>query len=213
MARKRIRNVPVKRNLKRGSKNGIFSRLNFAESYTSLILGAIVALIIGIIFVSFAKVSRNLQTISTKEGPRIDEQSKSNTSSTYTIKPGDDLWSISENVYKDGYKWVEIAKVNKLENPGLIHVGNKLIIPTIAPTFLQEKSVVQNIKQDSQKQNVVMQNNSITTATYTIKPGDNLWDIAVRAYGDGFKWPEIAKANNLENPDLIFSDNLLQIPR
>ncbi len=209
MARKRIRNVPVKRNLKRGSKNGIFSRLNFAESYTSLILGAIVALIIGIIFVSFAKVSRNLQTISTKEGPRIDEQSKSNTSSTYTIKPGDDLWSISENVYKDGYKWVEIAKVNKLENPGLIHAGNKLKIPTIA----KQESVAQKLEQAPQTQNSVIQNNSITESTYKIKEGDNLWDISVRAYGDGFKWPEIAKVNNLENPSLIFSDNILKIPR
>ena len=199
MARKRMKKVPIKRN---------FIRFNFTESYTSLILGAIVVLVVGILFVFFAKGNSNMQTILTKDESSI-ATIDAKTSSTYTIKPGDDLWSISENVYKDGYKWVEIAKVNKLVNPGLIHVGNKLIIPTVA----QKEPVIQNLKQTSQTQGSVIQNDSITEATYKIKSGDNLWDIAVRAYGDGFKWPEIAKANNLENPDLIFADNVLQIPR
>ncbi len=207
MAR-RTKKVPVKRNLKKQNKNGVFKHFNFAESYTSLILGAIVVLVVGILFVFFAKGNRNMQTSSTKDESSI-TTIDSKTSSTYTIKPGDDLWSISEDIYNNGYKWIEIAKVNKLENPGLIHVGNKLIIPTVA----QKEPVIQNLIQTSQTQGSVIQNDSITEATYKIKSGDNLWDIAVRAYGDGFKWPEIAKVNNLENPSLIFSDNILKIPR
>ncbi|PIZ97158.1 MAG: lectin, partial [Candidatus Levybacteria bacterium CG_4_10_14_0_2_um_filter_35_8] len=38
-------------------------------------------------------------------------------------------------------------------------------------------------------------------------------NIAVRAYGDGYRWVDIARANGLENPDLIFSGNVLKIPR
>ena len=185
--------------------NKSFSGFKLPESYTSLILGAIVVLVIGILFFSFAKGNRSMQTSSTNEGPTIESQiaqDKSNTSSTYTIKPGDDLWSISENVYKDGYKWREIAKLNKLVNPGLIHVGNKLTIPSVSK---QESTAMKSDK--------VIDNNSIVGNTYTIKPGDNLWDIAVRAYADGFMWPDIAKANNLENPDIIHSDNVLKIPR
>ncbi|MGA2968080.1 MAG: LysM peptidoglycan-binding domain-containing protein, partial [Candidatus Levyibacteriota bacterium] len=49
--------------------------------------------------------------------------------------------------------------------------------------------------------------------TYTVKSGDYLWSIAIRAYGDGYQWVKIAKANNLTNPDLIFSGNVLQLPR
>lgn len=202
MARKRI---------KKDTRNGIFSRLNFAESYTSFILGVIVVIVAGILFISFARGNRIMQTSSTKEEPKMEQQKSqdSNTSSTYTIKPGDDLWSISENVYQDGYKWIEISNANKLENPGLIHVGNKLTIPLV----VQKETIAMNPEVSPKTTDKIMENNSIVGNTYTIKPGDNLWDIAVRAYGDGYRWVEIAKINDIQNPDLIYSDNVLKIPR
>jgi len=197
MAKIRMRKTSVKK--------GIFNQFKLTESYTSLMLGAIVVLIIGILFVSFAKGNRNSQTSSTKDNQKAELQKSQNTSSTYTIKPGDDLWSISEDIYKDGYKWVEIAKINKLKDPEIIHSGNKLLIP--------KELAIPRTEQTTKTQSTIMQNNSITESTYKIKDGDNLWDISVRAYGDGFKWQEIAKINNLENPDLIYPDNVLKIPR
>lgn len=202
MARKIIKKVPV---------NGIFSQFKLTESYTNLLLGAIVVLIIGILFISFAKGNRIRETSSTKEEPIGEQKSQqkdatvealdSKTSSVYTIKPGDNLWSISENFYKDGYKWLEIARANKLENPSLIHAGNKLTMPKVI-------QVVSPKATDN-----ITKNNAITGNTYTIKPGDNLWDISVRAYGDGYRWPELAKVNNISIPDLIYSDNILTLPR
>ncbi len=206
------RKIPAKRNLKIEVKNNIFSRLKITESYTSLILGAIVVLIVAILFVFFAKGNRNMQTSSVSEEQAIkqnSEEANSKTSSTYTVKPGDDLWSISENVYKNGYNWVEIAKVNKIENPGLINAGNKLIIPKIE----KKEPIVIQYDKSTQEQNKVVANNAISGTTYTIKEGDNLWDICVRAYGDGFKWAEIAKANNIPNPDLIYPNSILNLPR
>lgn len=47
---------------------------------------------------------------------------------------------------------------------------------------------------------------------YTVEKGDTLWDIAGKLYGDNFKWTEIAKANNLVNPDLIHPGNVFIIP-
>ncbi len=47
---------------------------------------------------------------------------------------------------------------------------------------------------------------------YTVVHGDNLWDIAEAAYGDGFKWTEIASANELVNPRVIHAGNVLTIP-
>ena len=187
------------------AQKGFFSKIKFTESYTSLILGIIVVLVVGILFLLFAKVNRNMQTSSTKT---MDENSQnSNTSSTYTVRPGDDLWSISENVYNDGYKWVEIAKLNKIENPGKIEVGDKLSLPKINQ---EEKVVTQAATQNTTE---VTESNSITGSTYTVVRGDNLWNISVRAYGDGFKWVEIAKANNLANPSVIHSGNVFKIPR
>ncbi len=54
---------------------------------------------------------------------------------------------------------------------------------------------------------------SIDGNKYTVQKGDTLWDISVRAYGDGFKWVEIAEANDLANPDLIHSGNEFVLPR
>lgn len=212
ISRAKARIIPREKISKIKIQNGIFSKIKLTESYTSLVLGAIVVLIAGILLIFLAKGNRNEQTSSVKT-PDINAQlQESDTSSTYTVNPGDDLWSISENVYNDGYKWIEIAKINNLKNPDLIHAGNKLIIQTATSVINQGKSD-ETKPEISAVSNNVTQNNSITEDTYKIKQGDNLWEIAVRAYGDGFKWPEIAKANSLTNPDLIFSDNTLKIPR
>jgi nucleoid-associated protein YgaU len=207
IARKKFKKNTPKKKL----QNGIFSRFKLTESYTSLILGAITVLIVGILFVSFAKINRITQTSSTSDAPKTWDQifKDSNTSSTYTVKQGDDLWTISENAYNDGFRWVEIAKLNKLKNPNIIYAGDKLTIPTT----VQEKSASQKIMQTNQAQNSVIRNNSITANTYTVVKGDCLWNIAVRAYGDGFRWVEIAKANNLANPNLIHPGNFFKIPR
>jgi nucleoid-associated protein YgaU len=118
----------------------------------------------------------------------------------YTVKSGDTLWSIAERFYGSGYKWTEIAKENQLENPDYITPNQTLNIPGITKqTKTQEQSVSPLEKIDE--------------GLYTVKKGDYLWDIAVRAYGDGFRWVEIARANQLINPDLIHPGNKLKIPR
>jgi nucleoid-associated protein YgaU len=48
---------------------------------------------------------------------------------SYTVVKGDSLWKISEKIYGNGYKWVEIARANKLIHPGIIHTGNTLTLP------------------------------------------------------------------------------------
>jgi len=123
---------------------------------------------------------------------------------SYQIKEGDSLWTISEKFYNSGYNWIDIAKANNLANPSIIHAGNKIIIPKIEK---KSEAVVKDVEK------TIAVSNQITGDTYKVKKGDYLWDIAVRAYGDGYQWVKIAKANNLANPDLIFSDNILKIPR
>ncbi|MCX7774308.1 MAG: 5'-nucleotidase C-terminal domain-containing protein [Clostridia bacterium] len=45
---------------------------------------------------------------------------------TYTIQKGDALWKIAR---KTGHSWIELAKINNLENPDLIYAGKALLIP------------------------------------------------------------------------------------
>ncbi|GFG52633.1 peptidoglycan-binding protein LysM [Mycolicibacterium agri] len=47
---------------------------------------------------------------------------------------------------------------------------------------------------------------------YTVQPGDTLFGIAAREYGDGELYPVIAHMNNLANPDLIFAGQELLVP-
>jgi nucleoid-associated protein YgaU len=48
--------------------------------------------------------------------------------------------------------------------------------------------------------------------TYTVVGGDTLWAIAERFYGDGSKYPRIAEASGIANPDLIHPGQVLTIP-
>lgn len=48
---------------------------------------------------------------------------------------------------------------------------------------------------------------------YTVKDGDTLFDIANTYYNDGYKYTEIAKTNNLTNPDAIETGQVLDIPK
>src|SRR5690606_28961770 len=52
---------------------------------------------------------------------------------------------------------------------------------------------------------------------YTVRPGDNLWDISAMAdiYGDPYRWPLIYKANQdkIADADLIYPGQTLTITR
>ena len=46
-------------------------------------------------------------------------------------------------------------------------------------------------------------------AEYTVAKGDTLWGIARRFYGDGSRYTELARKNNLSNPNLIYPGQVL----
>ena len=48
--------------------------------------------------------------------------------------------------------------------------------------------------------------------SYRIKNGDTLWDIASTYYRDPWLYPKLAKANAIQNPDLIFAGTRIVIP-
>ena len=50
---------------------------------------------------------------------------------TYTVAPGDCLWSIARQFYGSGARWGDIYNANTgiIRNPSLIYVGQVLVIP------------------------------------------------------------------------------------
>lgn len=139
--------------------------------------------------------------------PQVAVNNPANTTSTsteaktHTVLAGDNLWKIAEQYFQSGYNWVDIAQANKLSSPDKLTAGQTIFIPNVNPK--QNTVIVASSKVE----------NPINDANYTVVEGDSLWNIAVRAYGDGFKWSEIARENNITTPNLIYSGTTLKIPR
>jgi len=60
--------------------------------------------------------------------------------------------------------------------------------------------------------NPVSLSNTSSEQNYTVVAGDNLWKVSEKFYGTGYNWKLIASANNLVNPRVIHSGNVLKIP-
>lgn len=168
-----------------------------------MILGLLVVVIVGTLVVKYLKNDRGL----VPQGTETQNNSIERVNKTHKVAKGESLWMIAEEYYGDGFKWVDIATENKLANASIIETDQELIIPEIGVDAEQPEIATAD---NTQKLESV---NAITSATYEVVKGDSLWKIAVRAYGDGYKWVEIAKANKITNPNVIYKGNVLALPR
>ena len=72
-----------------------------------------------------------------------------------------------------------------------------------------------NYSQVQAKVNELLSGKKTTTSSkkyHTVVRGDTLWSIAKKYYGNGSKYPTIAKANKISNPDKIKVGQKLLIP-
>ncbi len=98
---------------------------------------------------------------------------------TYTVQAGDTLSGIAA---KYGTTYQELAALNGISDPNVIHVGQVLKVT-----------------------------GSAGGRTYTVQSGDNLWDIAQSQLGDGARFREIIAMNGLLS-DTIYPGQVLQLP-
>lgn len=190
-----------------------FFKLN--ENFISTVIGIIIIFLsVGLLF-NYFKTS-NLKSLSglisssstDKQDANVSDGSNSSEAVVYEVKKGDNLWKIAEHFYKSGYNFVDIIKENKLNRSGAVEVGQKLTIPKVEPKKITVKEVPSIQKTESVKA-------SIDGDTYKTVKGDSLWSVAVRAYGDGYKWTKLYEANKklVSNPNVLYSNLDLQIPK
>jgi len=192
--------------------------LKLNEDTISMILGAVVVVVVGIlIFNYFKSINKGQITQEAVEETQTEKKAEivekdgqkfaKGLPSSYTVQKGDHLWKIAENFYTSGYNWVDIAKANNLKNAGLITVGQELAIPDVAVKAVTLKPVAVAATQPA---------TTIEGTTYTTVKGDYLWAIAIRAYGDGYAWVKIYNANQDKigaNPNRLFTGLELTLPR
>lgn len=119
-----------------------------------------------------------------KPAPKKKTKSKAKTV-TYTVKKGDTLSAIAK---KYNTSWQELAKLNKLKDPNLIHPGQKITITGTVNAEAKPKPKAET--------------------TYTVKKGDTLSAIA-KKYGTTYQ--KLAKANGIANPNLIYPGQKIKI--
>ncbi len=196
------------------------------QSKVSMILGALIILVIGIlIFNYFSKPKPALGPAQETQQTTQEDIAPNQLPGKYTVKEGDTLFLIAEKYYKDGYEYTEIVKNNNLANADAIEVGQVLEIPKleVAVAEASPSPSPQNIVPAGEKGaevgtgtgggNITVWGPKIEGDTYTVVSGDWLSTIAARAYGDIYAYDKIAKANNIQNPDLIEPGQVLKLPR
>jgi 5'-nucleotidase len=198
------------------------------ESRISAIVGGLIIAVIAVmVFNYFKNIDSGITTPNS-----ISTENATISQSNYVVERGDSLWSIAEDKLGDGFRWKEIAEVNDLPTDTTLRAGQELKLPsqTIAEADTEiSEPVTETIVATTEPEVVVTPSPvpSITpvaasttklnipdsSTSYTVVKGDNLWNIAVATYGDGFRWTDIAQANKLENPRVIHAGNVLVLPR
>ena len=149
---------------------------------------------------------------------------------SYVVQDDDNLAKIAKIFYgaEIGNKAINVTRIFEanrgvLKSPDDIHVGQKLIIPALkneaenafsGSLFESVKSTI-GIKPPSYKAPTVLLTKTTAAQSskqYIVCEGDNLWRIADKQLGDGERFREIIKLNNLEDEDCLTVGMRLKVP-
>jgi peptidoglycan DL-endopeptidase LytE len=109
--------------------------------------------------------------------------------SSYTVVAGDTLWGLS---LRFGTTVAALAELNHIANENLIYAGEVLTLPSGASSGAASPAPAE----------------PEASGTYTVRPGDSLWGIAMRF---GTSVGELASINGIANPNLIYAGQVLRL--
>jgi len=144
----------------------------------------------------------------------------------YTVVKGDTLWDVSDRFTQSGFYYQTLAGDSGIEDPNLIEPGQIVWIrmDLIPPAMLSDKSLLDRpdaagpasgqeqpdllLEVDRESGAIIVKEVTgeipFAHVRHLVVKGDTLWHIAERFTGDPFKYPVLAEASRIANPDLIF---------
>lgn len=126
----------------------------------------------------------------------------------HIVKKGETLWSIAQ---KYNLSVDLILATNNIANSELISIGQEMKIPShknvVAETNIVNQAVID--KKNNNINNNINQLENAEPIVYTVKAGDNLWNISLK-YGVSVE--AIIEVNNLRDKDLLSLGQKLEIP-
>ncbi|MFH0772865.1 MAG: LysM peptidoglycan-binding domain-containing protein [bacterium] len=137
-----------------------------------------------------------------KDSAKVPEVKKMQIQSikTYTVQQNDDLWGIAEKMYGSGFNATDIALANNLAEPYTLIENQILIIPSIAPKKPTQGDITEQAAQTKK------------ITEYVVLPGEYLWQIAEKIYGDGNQMSKLIDANRIPYPYNVETDQKLLVP-
>jgi nucleoid-associated protein YgaU len=200
----------------------LLKTIKLNESMLSMIFGVVTVLLIGVLVLRMYSANKpeitdqgqNTEIVTEKVGEVTVETKEdgkkypTELAEKVVVAKGDNLWKIAEKQYGSGYNWVDIAKENGLTNANQLSEGQELKLPKTPVIVLQ-------IPEVAKVADATTSADQIDGDSYTVVKGDHLWSIAVRAYGDGYKWVEVARANEIDMKKASYIEigQTLKLPR
>lgn len=172
-------------------------KINWQESYASLILGAIIVVILGLLVANFLSRRTQPEIGEGEQAPVVQEEIVPVAGRDYVVRENDSLSKVAEQVYGNQEFWPTLAQVNNIVNPNIIWVGSTLKLPA--------------------KEAIEQQRSVAAQTSYQVQAGETFFTIAEKVYGDGSRWPTLHRANSsLRLPNgnpLVLAGSTIVIPR
>lgn len=182
-------------------------------------------------------MNENMNTETNMNDGASNGESGYSTTNFYTVQKGDTLQSVAQKILGNSEDYKKLMKLNGLTRP-VIFAGQILRIPSdenketfsyrvvpgdtlwkLAERFLGYGPRYNEIMSDNGLTNdmiypgqilkIKMENGNNNSSAYIVKKGDTLWKIAQNTLGNGNRYTEIMKLNNLKDGNLTVGQPLI----
>ncbi len=106
----------------------------------------------------------------------------------------------------------QIKEIERFLKKNLFFVLTGITIVVVAGAIVFNYKKTSKVKKVKTEKTEQLQKETVKEQVHTVKKGEHLWMIAEKYYGSGYNAIDIAKANNIKNPNIIYVGQKLIIP-